>query len=96
MLYHYDQETDYILAYTLEIPGYPSIKSTDRSLISPMGSDCLFDQILEEMVHSRLDTVILKRGDVQITIQSKCLILPKRPPLGPREEEINRLRLGPL
>lgn len=96
MEYYASKDIDYILAYTITIPGHPPIKSTDRALLFPMGSDVLFDTILEEMVHTRVDKVVLHRGDIQVEIQSKCLILPKRPPIGPCDAEIQRLNKVPL
>lgn len=96
MLYYNDEKGDYILGYTAEVSDH-SISERDIGFaLSTLGLDLLYKEILESLYHLQIDKVTIHRGNLVFTITLKVIILPKRPSLGPREDEINRLKLGPL
>lgn len=96
MLYYNDEKGDYILGYTAEVSDHSIAERDIPYALCFLGLDLLYKQILESLYHSQLERVTLKRGNLFFTFTQKLIILPKRPSLGPREDEINRLRLGPL
>ncbi len=96
MLYYNDEKGDYILAYTAEVSDNSISECDIPFALCVMGLDLLFKKILESMYHTRLERISLHTGNLVFTFTHKVLILPKRPPLGPREEEIHRITKGPL